>query len=241
MFRYKMTLSYEGTNYYGFQIQKNKVTIEEKLMEALYMVHQKEVKVIASGRTDKGVHALGMVAHFDSSLDLTDYRFTKALNRYLPNDIRIKSVIKVNNGFHARYDAKSKTYKYIIAKKENLFRRNLETFIPYKLDVPIMEKALNKFVGKHDFLGFSSYIEGKPTIKEIYEVSLKETNENIIITIKGNAFLKYMVRRIVGTLVDIGRDKKDIKVIEEIFKTQNSFLAGKTINPEGLYLVEVNY
>ncbi len=241
MFRYKMIISYEGTNYYGFQKQTNKTTIEEKLLEALFKIHQKEVKLVASGRTDRGVHALGMVAHFDSELELSDYRFTKALNTYLPKDIRIKSVKKTNDDFHARYDAKSKTYQYIISKKYNIFKRNLETYIPYNLDTKIMKEALNKFVGKHDFFGFSSYVKGKPTVKEIYETSLIEEDNKIVIKIKGDGFLKYMVRRIVGTLVDIGRDKKDITVIDEIFRSKNSLLAGKTIDPEGLYLVEVNY
>lgn len=241
MFRYKMVISYEGTNYYGFQKQTNKITIEEKLLEALYQIHRKEIKLVGSGRTDRGVHAIGMVAHFDSELDLSDYRFTKALNTYLPNDIRIKSVIKVDNNFHARYSAKSKTYQYIITKKYNVFRRNLETYLPYNLDIKMMKQALNKFIGKHDFFGFSSYIKGKPTVKEIYEANLKEENDKIIITIKGDGFLKYMVRRIVGTLVEIGRDKKDISVIDEIFKTKDGSLSGKTIEPEGLYLLEVNY
>ncbi len=241
MFRYKMVISYEGTNYYGFQKQANKVTIEEKLLEALYQIHCKEIKIVGSGRTDKGVHAIGMVAHFDSWLDLSDYHFTKALNTYLPEDIRIKSVTKVSADFHARYSAKSKTYKYIISKKYNVFKRNLETYVPYNLDTKSMRQALNKFVGKHDFLGFSSYVKGKPTVKEIYYVSLEEDHEKIIITFKGDGFLKYMVRRIVGTLIDIGRDRKDITVIDEIFNTKNGSLSGKTIDPEGLYLVEVNY
>ncbi len=241
MFRYKAVLSYEGTNYFGFQKQENKITIEEKLLEALKIIHKEDIKIVGSGRTDRGVHAIGMVAHFDSPLKLSDYRFTKALNTYLPNDIRIKSVVLVSNDFHARYSAVSKTYRYVISKKYNVFKRNLETFIPYNLDTKVMKQALTKFIGKHDFLGFSSYVKGKPTVKEIYEASLIEEDDKIIITFKGNGFLKYMVRRMVGTLIDIGRDKKDISVIDEIFKTKNSFLAGKTINPEGLYLVEVNY
>lgn len=241
MYRYKLTLSYEGTNYSGFQIQKNAITIEEKLVDALFVIHQKEIKIISSGRTDKGVHAYGMVCHFNSDLDLSDYRFTKALNTYLPSDIKVLSVLKTKEDFHARYDAKSKTYQYRITKKYDLFNRNFEKYIPEKLDLKTMKIAAQKFIGKHDFFAFASYIKGKPTIKEITEIKIEENADKIYITISGNAFLRYMVRRMVGTLVEIGKDQKDATVIDKIFATNDKSLVGKTISPEGLYLMKVVY
>ena len=239
--RYKLTMSYDGTNYHGFQKQKNSITVEEKLRDALFSIHKKPIETVASGRTDKGVHAFGQVVHFDSDVNMTEKQYLRALNSLLPNDIRVLSVEKEEMSFHARHHVKVKTYMYVIAKEYSVFTRNHELYFPHDLDLNLLKEALEKFVGVHDFFGFSGYVKGKPTIKEIYEASMKVENNKIYITFKGNGFLKYMVRRIVGTLLDVANKRKDISVIDEIFKTKDASLCGKTINPEGLYLVKVEY
>ncbi len=239
--RYKVTVSYDGTNYHGFQKQKNAHTIEAEINDALFKIHKHDIKIIASGRTDKGVHALGQVFHFDSNLDMTTNQFKRALNSHLPEDIRILEVSLVSGDFNARHSAIKKTYKYVINKEYDLFNRNHELYYPYKLDIELLEKALKKFIGTHDFFGFAGYVKDKPTIKEIYEAYLIVEGSKIILTFTGNGFLKYMVRKMVGTLLDIATNKKDINIIDEIFETKDRNLSGKTINPEGLYLVKVYY
>ncbi|NMA06019.1 MAG: tRNA pseudouridine(38-40) synthase TruA [Acholeplasmataceae bacterium] len=239
--RYKVTVSYDGTNYHGFQKQKNAHTIEAEINAALFKIHKHDIKIVASGRTDKGVHALGQVFHFDSNLEITANQFKRALNSHLPKDIRILEVSLVSGDFNARHSAIKKTYKYVINKEYDLFNRNHEFYYPYKLDIELLEKALKKFIGTHDFFGFAGYVKDKPTIKEIYEAYLIVDGSKIILIFTGNGFLKYMVRKMVGTLLDIATNKKDINVIDEIFKTKDRNLSGKTINPEGLYLVKVYY
>lgn len=239
--RYKITIAYDGSNYYGFQRQPSKPTIEEKLSEALFKIHKKEIKIVASGRTDKGVHAYGQVAHFDSDLKIPVNKFIKALNSLLPSDIRVVGLKIVKEDFHARFQALEKTYQYVISKEYNIFTRNYETFIKSSLDLELMKEALKMFVGEKDFSGFSAYVKDKPTVKKIFKAELKEENEKIIITFTGNNFLKYMVRRMVGTIIDIGLKRKSIDVIEKIFLTKNGNLGGKTAPANGLYLVEVLY
>lgn len=239
--RYKVTISYDGTNYHGFQKQKNAHTIEAEINDALFKIHKRDIKIVASGRTDRGVHALGQVFHFDSNLNMTTNEFKKALNSHLPEDIRVLDICVVDNDFNARHSAIKKTYKYIINQEYDLFNRNHELHYPYKLDLELFKKALKKFIGTHDFFGFAGYVKDKPTVKEIYEAYLILDGTKIIITFTGNAFLKYMVRKMVGTLLDIASGKKDISVINKIFETKDRNLSGKTINPEGLYLVRVYY
>ncbi|MGI6360540.1 MAG: tRNA pseudouridine(38-40) synthase TruA [Acholeplasmatales bacterium] len=239
--RYKVTVSYDGTNYHGFQKQKNAHTIEAEINDALFKIHKCDIKIVASGRTDRGVHALGQVFHFDSNLNMTVNEFKRALNSHLPEDIRILDICVVSGDFNARHSAIKKTYKYVINREYDLFNRNHELYYPYKLDMELLAQGLKKFIGTHDFFGFAGYIKDKPTIKEIYEASLTLDGTKIILTFTGNAFLKYMVRKMVGTLLDIASGKKDISVIDKIFETKDRDLSGKTINPEGLYLVKVYY
>ena len=236
-----MTLAYDGTNYHGFQKQPNSHTVEAEINQALQIIHKKPIKITASGRTDKGVHALGQVFHFDSSLNMKPEQFKRALNSHLPKDIIILDVTVVDALFNARHSATKKTYQYIINQQYDLFRRNHEFYFPYDLDIDLLKKALKQFVGIHDFYGFAGYVKDKPTIKEIYEATYKKEGTKIILTFTGNAFLKYMIRKMVGTLIDIATHKKDIDVIDQIFETKDRNLCGKTINPEGLYLVKVYY
>lgn len=241
MLRYKIVFSYDGSNYLGSQRQSKGKTIEAEINKALSKMHKKEIVIATSGRTDRGVHALAQTAHFDSFLDIEEKRFKRAINSLLPLDIRIKEVKITNNDFHARHHATKKEYLYIITNEYNLFKRNYETFINEQLDVRIMSEALKLFIGTHDFFGFASYVKDKPTVKTIYEANLEEIDGKIMITIVGDNFLRYMVRRMVGTLIEIGAGRMKTDVIKKILLTKDKSLCGKTAKPNGLYLKEVFY
>ncbi|MFA6801279.1 MAG: tRNA pseudouridine(38-40) synthase TruA [Acholeplasmataceae bacterium] len=235
--RYLAVVSYDGTNYAGFQSQLNALGIQEVIEKSFRLMTQTEIKIYASGRTDKGVHALNQTFHFDSDLDIDFLR----VNDRLPLDIRIKSIRKVKDDFHARHSAKSKKYKYVIAKKESsVFKKNYEVYIR-NLDIEPMKKAYHLFIGTHDFKGFCQYVKGKPTVKTMLNVYFKETKDHYIFTFHANGFLKYMVRSMMGTLIEIGLHKKESEIITEILETQNRSLAGKTAESRGLYLERVYY
>jgi tRNA pseudouridine38-40 synthase len=239
--RYKAIISYDGTKYQGFQSQKNALGIQQVIEKAFRLMTQQEIKIYASGRTDKGVHAIGQVFHFDTEIDIEEKTWIRGLHKRLPLDIRIKSIKKVKDNFHARHSAKSKIYQYKLAKKpSSVFTKNYEVYIE-NLDIEPIKKALPLLEGTHDFLGFCQYVKDKPTIKTIYSATLKETKSHYIITFHGNSFLKYMVRSMVGTLIQIGLNRKDPNIILEIFDTKDRFLAGKTAESRGLYLVKIHY
>lgn len=239
--RYKLTIAYDGSNYQGFQSQKNGLGIQTVLEETLTKIAKEKVEVVASGRTDKGVHALAQVVHFDTNNKMIQTAWLKALNTYLPNDIVALDIELVDNSFHARFSVCKKCYVYVIAKDYNLFRRYHETYIKYSLDFKLMVEATQKLLGTHDFKGFGVYVENKPTIKTLYESKIEETDTHYIFTFIADGFLKYMVRSMVGTIVDIGRGKIELSVIDEILNHQNRTKVGKTATPEGLYLKQVWY
>jgi tRNA pseudouridine38-40 synthase len=239
--RYKAVVSYDGTNYQGFQSQTNGLGIQEVIEKAFRLMTQTEIKIHSAGRTDKGVHALGQVFHFDSKIDIEPETWVRGVNDRLPLDIRVKKVIPVKPDFHARHSAKSKIYKYIIAKKPSTaFSKNYEVYIKH-IDIEKMVFALPQLIGTHDFKGFCQHVEGKPTIKTIYKAEFKETKKHYIFKFHGNSFLKYMVRSIMGTLIQIGIGKKDPSVINEILETKDRHLAGKTAEARGLFLVKIYY
>ena len=241
--RYLIRFSYDGTNYNGFQKQKKyKNTIQGKIEEALkYINDGKDTKLTASGRTDKGVHALDQCAHVDINVNITPYKLKRALNSLLEADIHITSVEEVDNEFHARYMVKNKTYMYIINTGEyNPINRNNSYQLCKKLDIKKMNKAIKDFIGKHDFSSFCSNEDKKEDcIKEIYDAYIKEDGDLIYIYFTGNGFLKYMVRTMVGYLIEIGLGKRD-NDIKDRFKLKRREKI-RTANPEGLYLYKVNY
>ena len=235
-----MIVSYDGTNYIGFQSQANQQGIQDTIEKAFRLMTQTPIKIVSAGRTDKGVHALGQVFHFDSSLNIDPSSWLRVNDR-LPLDIRILKVTPVKSDFHARHSAKSKIYKYVIAKKPSTpFSKNHEVYIP-NLDVDLMKNALSQWIGTHDFKGFCQHVKGKPTIKTIFQADFKETRKHYIFTFHGNSFLKYMVRSMMGTLIQIGLKRKDPLVIKQILETQNRSLAGKTAEARGLFLVKIFY
>jgi tRNA pseudouridine38-40 synthase len=239
--RFLAIVAYDGLNYNGFQRQTNGIGIQNVIEKAFRLMTQTEIQIHSAGRTDKGVHALGQAFHFDSHLDIEPLTWVRAVNDRLPLDIRILKIKKVSSDFHARHSAKSKIYKYVIAKNPSTpFTERYEVYIK-NLDIEPMKIAMKDLEGTHDFKGFCQYVKDKPTVKTIHKITFKETKKHVIFTFHGNSFLKYMVRSMMGTLIEIGLHKLDVSVIKEILETQERKLAGKTADARGLFLVKIQY
>ena len=238
----KMTVAYDGTNYYGFQHQPKFPSVEDELVKAIRRIDSNVEKIYGSGRTDRFVHAKGQVIHFDTEKVILTYKWIQAVNTFLPEDIRILDCEYVGEDFHARYSAKSKEYQYFLAKEDNLFERNYRDYVG-NFDVELLTKALKKLVGKHDFKGFCSaqICEEKDTVKEIYSITLYEFNDYIQISFIGDGFLKYQIRKMMGTAIDVAVGKKDLTIIDEIFATCDPKLTNRVLKGHGLYLVKVDY
>lgn len=243
--RYKIVLSYIGTNYSGWQSQKNSRSIQDEVEKALLGVFQTPVRLHAAGRTDVGVHAQGQTAHFDSEKSLKPFSVTQAANLLLPKDISILSCEHVKPTFDARRDVKDKIYVYrlyVSAQRNAVWDTNHAQI--YKMpNVEIMRKVAEKLVGEHDFTAFcSTGSSADSTVKTVDSVTVTQPTENeIFITVKGRSFLYNMVRIIAGTLVEIGLEKLPEDTIEIMLETKVRKLGGKTYPAAGLTLEEVNY
>lgn len=244
MKRYCVEISYDGSNFHGFQKQQHQRTVQGELEKLLTKINDnKPVRVHGSGRTDAGVHALKQVAHFDLDVTITLYSLKIALNSMLPRDIYIKNVREVSNPFHARYDLVSKEYIYKLNIGEySPMDRNYIYQYNKSLDVPKMRQAIVLFLGTHDFKAFAASKDLKEnTIRTIEKVSIEQQNDILTFSFKGDGFLKYQVRNMVGTLIDIGNGKRDPNDILVILESKNRVKASKTANPEGLYLSNCIY
>lgn len=239
--RYKLTIAYDGTPYQGFQSQNNGLGIQQVLEETMSQIAKEPIQVVASGRTDKGVHALGQVCHFDTQNPMTETAWLRALNTYLPKDITALDISIVDESFHARFSVVKKCYVYVLAKDYNIFRRNYEAYIKYPLNVEWMKQAIQRLEGTHDFKGFGVFVEHKPTVRTMFQATLEETDTHYVFTFIADGFLKYMVRSMVGTITDIGRGKRPLSVMDDILEHQDRSKVGKTASPEGLYLKQVWY
>ena len=240
----KLTIEYDGKDFGGWQKQPNKLNIQGTIEQAINSITGEEVSLNASGRTDAGVHALGQVANFKTDSNLPIEKFPIAINARLKKSIRIISAEEVDERFHSRLTCKQKTYRYIInnSKYGTAIYRNLEVNIPQKLNVEKMKEAVKYFEGEHDFKAFkASGTSSKSSIRTIYGAKVYKENERIIIELTGNGFLYNMVRIIAGTLVEVGQEKIEPKYIEKIIQDGKRENAGKTLPPQGLYLVKVDY
>ena len=239
---YKIVLSYDGLDFFGWQQQPRRRTIQGVVEDSLAKIVQKKTYITGAGRTDAGVHAQGQVAHFKANLHIKEEELLRALNSILPGDVRVVSLEKTEPNFHARKMAQSKIYQYRIFNSPSispfLFRYTYYWSSP--LEFALMEKAAPLFVREADFSGFSSNRLLHP-IRKIILSEIKKIGPEIIYTIEANGFLRYMVRTIVGTLLEIGKGKMPPKQIEEIFKKKNRSLAGPTAPAKGLCLIKVNY
>ena len=240
----KLTIEYDGKDFNGWQKQPNKLNIQGTIEQAIKNITGEDVELNASGRTDAGVHALGQVANFKTNSEIPIEKFAIAINSKLKKSIVIKKAEEVDERFHSRLNCKRKTYRYIInnSPEGTAIYRYLETHIPQKLDVKKMEQALKYFEGEHDFKAFkASGTSSKSSVRTIYKTQIYKKEDRIIIELTGNGFLYNMVRIIAGTLVDVGLGKIEPQQIENIIKEKKRENAGKTLPPNGLYLVSVEY
>lgn len=240
----KLTIEYDGTNYFGWQKQKDKPTIQEAIEVAIASITKEEVEVIGSSRTDAGVHAKGFVANFKSTSKVPPNKFREALNTKLPDDIVILKSEKVTDDFHSRFNAKGKTYEYNILNTEvpSALLRNYSYNTRFELDVNTMKEAAKYFVGKHDFIAFRSQgssVQG--TVRTIFDLKVEENEKIIKISVSGDGFLYNMVRIIVGTLIEVGRGKILPQHIATIITSKDRKLAGPCVPAKGLLLKEVYY
>lgn len=246
MKKIKCVLSYDGTNFSGFQIQPRKRTIHGEIEKALNKIHKGlQVKIQASGRTDLGVHAKGQTIQFKTPYELPMYNWRKALNTLLPDDIFIHKVEEVPLDFHVRYDAIEKEYRYYIWNEEghDVFKRNYAYQFPFALNVEAMQEACLYLQGEHDFTTFSS---AKATIKGsrtriLSQATCEKNNNEIEFIFRSNGFLYHMVRIIVGCLIDIGQGRRMPADIPTLLQSRDRQLLGETVPPQGLYLWEVKY
>ena len=242
--RVALLIEYDGTNYCGWQIQKNGVSVQQKIEEALFAALGAKTAAHGSGRTDAGVHALGQVAHFDAHTDIPADKFFYVLNTLLPDDIRIKKSYEVADNFHARFDAKGKHYRYIIhnARAKGAVNRLYSMFVPVPLDFERMQQAAGYIEGTHDFTAFcAAGTDIKGTVRTVSEVSLTQSDEYIYIDVKGSGFLYNMVRIIAGTLIAVGKGKMEPEQVKRAIEQKDRTLAGATAQAQGLFLVEVYY
>ena len=240
----KLTIEYDGKDFNGWQKQPNKLNIQGEIERAIKEITGEEIDLIASGRTDAGVHALAQVANFKTNSNFTVEKYPIALNSKLKKSIRIQKAEEVEERFHSRYNCKQKTYRYIINNSEygSAVYRNLEYHIPNKLNLDEMKKAIKHFEGEHDFKGFkASGTSSKSSVRTIYKTDIRTEGERIIIELTGNGFLYNMVRIIAGTLVDVGLEKIKSEEISKIIDSKDRTKAGKTLPPYALYLVKVEY
>lgn len=242
--KYLIKFSYDGTQYSGFQKQKGLKTIEEELENALTKINNGvKTTITATGRTDKGVHALCQYGHANIDVNITEKKLKRALNSNLPNDIHVIETREVDESFHARYNVKEKTYKYYINTGEyNPLKRNYQFEYNYKLDVDKMKKAIKYFEGTHDFRAFVTDSKEKENcVRTINYINITQNCDIIEITFTGDGFLRYQVRNMVGLLIKIGENKLSPEDVEKIIESKDRTTYGKTAPPEGLYLVDVKY
>lgn len=251
----KLTLQYDGTDYSGWQIQKNTTTIQGLLEDAIFSVTDNRTRVTGAGRTDAGVHAFEQVAIFETVSTLSPDVFLQALNANLPGDIRITGSEDCPEDFHPRYRAKQKTYSYIISNRMpgSVFLNRYSWQLGFQLNIEAMREASEYLIGRHDFSCFqASGCSAKHPVRELKRITISDATPFefitfrihtpvIKITIEGNAFLRHMVRNIVGTLVDIGRDKYPPAKIKELLGSRDRRSAGPTAPACGLFLEKISY
>ncbi len=241
----RLVVAYDGTLYHGWQRQKNGLTVQEVIEERLQVMTEMPVKLLASGRTDAGVHALNQVCNFETRSQIPIDALKRGLNALLPSDILVKEAAVVSSKFHSRYRAKSKTYEYRILNRQNpdIFRRSTLWHLRFPLDVEKMSECLSLLKGTRDFSAFkSSGSANTDPIRTILAACIEEDEDGVLrLVVEGNGFLRHMVRNIVGTLVEVGQGRMEIKDFAEVLESGDRRLAGRKAPPQGLFLMEVKY
>lgn len=244
MKRVRLIVSYDGTNYCGWQIQNNGITVEEVLNHALTDLCREEIAVIGASRTDSGVHALGNVAVFDTNSRIPGEKFSFALNQRLPDDIRIQRSDEVADDWHPRFQDTVKTYEYCFLNRRipDPMRRLYSYFIYYPMDVENMQKAADYLIGEHDFKSFCTpRTQVRSTVRTIYDLMLTKEGDEIRMRITGNGFLYNMVRIIAGTLARVGTGLYTPERVKEILEAKDRNVSGPKAPPQGLTLISIAY
>jgi tRNA pseudouridine38-40 synthase len=245
MRNFKLIVEYDGTAYCGWQRQQNGLSIQQALEEAVKLITGEKVSLIGSGRTDAGVHALNQVGSFRCSTKLPVKKIFLGMNSVLPEDIVVKELEEMSSNFNALRDVKSKIYVYKICNKQlrPALGRNYCWHVRYPLDIPKMKKAAKLLLGTHDFSCFcATGTDVKDRVRTVVDIEIKTGEEGLIeIKVESHGFLKYMVRNIIGTLVDVGRGKREPEEMKLIIESKNRNIAGVTAPAYGLFLKEVKY
>ncbi|MGB7231013.1 MAG: tRNA pseudouridine(38-40) synthase TruA [Candidatus Acidiferrum sp.] len=251
MHHFKITIAYDGTDFHGWQIQSDKATIQGEISGVLRRLTQENVQVQGAGRTDAGVHALGQVASFHTTSGLSAGEFQRAMNALLPSAIRIVGAEEVGPDFHARWSALGKIYRYRLYRGKvvppAVWRYVLH--YPFPLDEDTMRIAASRFVGPHDFAAFAASTgsedddKERSTVREIYasDLARSEDGAELVYTVRGRSFLRYMVRKMVGTLLEVGRGKLMPDDILRLYQSRDPAKSGPTVAPQGLCMVQVMY
>lgn len=240
----KLIIEYDGKSFNGWQKQPNKLNIQGEIEKAIGEITGEEIDLIASGRTDAGVHSLGQTANFKTNSNIPIEKFPIAINSKLKKSIVIKSAEEVEERFHSRYSVKSKKYRYTINTSQygSAIYRDMEYHFPFELDVQKMQEAAKYFEGEHDFKAFkASGTSSKSSIRTIFKAEVIKNEDRVYIELTGSGFLYNMVRIISGTLIDVGTGKIDPQEIKNIIESKDRTKAGKTLPARGLCLIEVNY
>jgi tRNA pseudouridine38-40 synthase len=248
---FKLTIAYDGTDFYGWQKQSNKPTVQGEIVDILRRITQESTVLHAAGRTDAGVHAFGQVGSFRTQSLLSAAEFQRALNALLPVTIRIMGAEEVGPNFNARWSARGKIYRYRIYRGK-IVPPMVSRYVlhyPFPLDEDAMRSAATRFVGMHDFASFAASTgseeddKERSTEREIYATDLLRSpdNEELVFTVRGRSFLRYMVRKMVGTLLDVGRGKLIPDDIDRLFLLRDRSKSGPTVPSQGLCMVSVEH
>jgi len=242
----KLILEYDGTRYQGWQVQRRGVskTLQETIEQTLQKVLQEEIRLVASGRTDAGVHALGQVCHFQTESDISLDKLHRALNSLLPADISILGVEACDRRFHSRFDAKSKIYRYTILNRtsRSALQRDMVYFFPYPLNFKRMRKEAAWLLGRHDFKSFQAAgKKERDSVRTVKQIKIIKKGPFIQIDIEANGFLTHMARNIIGTLIDIGRGRFPSGSMRKILRSKDRKQAGRCVPAKGLCLLKVKY
>jgi tRNA pseudouridine38-40 synthase len=238
-----ITIQYDGSKYYGWQKQNDSPGIQNIIEDSIYKITKENIELISSGRTDRGVHAIGQVANFKTESKIIVDKIPAAINSSLPEDISIIDAKEVDENFHSRYCAKGKRYRYVIYnnKYKNPIYRKYSYHVKYDLNFEKMKEESKYLIGEHDFIGFrSTGSSAKTTIRTIYDIELKKEGDFIVLEVEGKGFLYNMVRIIAGTLIDIGRGRIT-ESLKDIIESKERSRAGHTAHANGLFLKKVYY
>jgi tRNA pseudouridine38-40 synthase len=240
--RYFIEIAYDGSRYHGWQVQPNAISVQEVLNKALSTILREDIHVVGAGRTDTGVHAKQLFAHFDLTAPIEEEKLAFRLNSFLPDDISVQSLHPVSKEAHSRFDALHRKYEYYLSPKKSPFVQQRAWVMQKPLDVLAMNAAAKLLIGEKDFSCFSkSDTQTKTNICDIKEAYWEEKEGLLVFHVKANRFLRNMVRAIVGTLVEVGLGKKKVEELEEVLASKSRAEAGVSAPACGLYLVEVAY